>query len=443
MPRPRLCKAGRVSEREAIARLYRRAGFGLAPGELDDLESMGVDTVIDRLVDPASHAIPAGPEDLWAGLEFPLFDSGAGATLAVTRWLDHLRDAARSFEEWMAWYWHGHLVSNVGELDASLVPMMTAQLNLFRRAGMGSFATLLRAITIDPAMLSYLDGGQSTGTSPNENYAREMLELFALGIGEYTEADVAAGARALTGWRVRLEQTGSSIDPTRAIAYFDPSIHDDTPQHYLGRTGVHDLGTVIEAVVGHEACSRFVATRFGRSVLGPDADPGLLADLGRAFRDAELDLPVLARGVLEAVADDRVTPMTLGPMPWLLAAQRATGAVLAADDRYWGLWVAGHLPMWPPNVGGWPAGATWLSSSTMAARFNLASQVAAATPESNPARRAAAQGDLAVLADALGRPEGFAASTNEVLAGLGSDAHRDAGIKVLSVALASPDLAMA
>ena len=113
MPRSRLCKADGVSERAAIARLYRRAGFGLAPGELDDLESMGVDTVIDRLVDPASHAIPAGPDDLWAGLEFPILDTGGSSVIAVTRWLDHLLDASRPFEEWTAWYWHGHLVSSI------------------------------------------------------------------------------------------------------------------------------------------------------------------------------------------------------------------------------------------------------------------------------------------------------------------------------------------
>lgn len=432
-----------MSEREAIARLYRRAGFGLAPGQLDELTALGVDTVIDRMVDPASHGIPAGPADAWVGLEFPLYDTGTGSNTAVNRWLDHLSEAPRAFEEWMAWYWHGHLVTNVGELDASLVPMMTKQLNLFRRAGLGSFATLLREVTIDPAMLSYLDGTESTGDSPNENYSRELLELFALGIGNYTEEDVAAGANALTGWRVRLDPTWSTTDPARPVTYFDPSAHDDAPQQYLGRSGVHDLDTVIDAVVDHAACADFVAGRFGRSVLGPEADESLLAGLASRFRDADLDLRVLARGVLEAVADGRVSDMIQGPMPWLLSAQRATGAVLTADERHWSLWEAGHLPMWPPNVGGWPGGTTWLSSSSMAARFNLASSVAAATPASSPARAAAVDGDLAVLADALGRPEGFSVSTLDVLRDLAPDARRDAGTEVLTVALASPDLAMA
>lgn len=430
-----------MSEREAIARLYRRAGFGLAPGELDDLEALGVDTVIDRMVDPASHGVPAAPVDLWADVTFPFTDTGGGAVSAVTVWLDHLLTTDRAFEEWMAWYWHGHLVSSLAVV--AFPPKMTAQINLFRRHGLGPYPELLRATTIDPAMLSYLDGVDSTGRHPNENYSRELLELFALGVGNFTEADVLAGARALTGWRVRFADTGSTVDPVRSVTYFEPAEHDDTDQRYLGRRGVHDLDTVIEAVVGHEACAGFVATRFGRAVLGPEADQGLLDDLSDRFRAADLDLRELARGVLEAVARGRVTSLVLGPLPWLIAAQRATGAVLGADDRYWGLHDAGHLPMWPPNVGGWPGGATWLASSTTAQRYNLAGAVAAASPEDNSARAAAAAGDLAALADALGRPDGFTPATTDALADLGAAARRDGGVGLLAVALASPDLVMA
>jgi uncharacterized protein (DUF1800 family) len=423
-----------VSDREAIARIFRRAGFGLRPGELDELEAQGVDTVIDQLVDPAAHDVPAGPDDLFAGVRLPLVDSTEAALRASSTWMDHLLVASRPFEEWMAWYWHGHLVSSAAEVP--FVPMLTEQVGLFRRRGLGSFRTLLRETTVDAAMLQYLDGGESTGTNPNENYAREMLELFALGIGQYDEDDVAAGAQALTGWRIRLSRI-DAVEEFAVSVWFDPASHDDAPQRYLGRTGVHDLETVIDAVVEHEACAGFVAGRFGRAVLGPEAEPALLEDLGRRFRDADLDLRVLARGVLEAVAEGRVSGLVLGPMPWLLSAQRATGATLPGDDRYWSLYDAGHVPLWPPNVGGWPGGSTWLASSTTVQRYNLAGKVAAAAPEDNPARQAAADGDLDVLADALCRPEGFTAPTREALGSLGVD---DGGVGVLTVALASPDL---
>jgi len=430
-----------MSEREAIARLYRRAGFGLAPGELDALERLGVDAVVDRLVDPAAHGIPPSPDDLWEDVELPLADSTEGSVRAVDRWIEHLLVTERPFEEWMAWYWHGHLVTSIA--DIAFVPRMTAQVNLFRRAGLGSFRALLREVTIDPGMLAYLDGEESTGDSPNENYAREMLELFSLGIGNYTEDDIAAGARALTGWRVRLVPTGSAVDPVRARSWFDPSAHDDTRHRYLGRDGVHDLDTVIDAACSQDACAPFVTRRFGTAVLGPDADAGLLRDLARRFRASDLDVRVLARGVLEAVAEGRVAGLVLGPFPWLLAAQRATGAHLEPRRRYWTLYDAGHLPMWPPNVGGWPGGPTWLASSTTAQRYNLAGEVATSTPEDNVARRAAADGDLEALADALGRPEGFRPSTVEALTELRGTAREDGGLALLTVALASPDLVLA
>ena len=429
------------NEREAIARLYRRAAFGLAPGELDVLEALGVDAVIDRLVDPDAHGLPPAVADPWAGVDLPLADSGGGALNAADRWLDHLVAAERPFEEWMAWYWHGHLVSSVAVVVH--IPTMVQQIRLFRRAGLGPFADLLRAITVDAAMLRYLDGGQSTGAAPNENYSRELLELFSLGVGAYTEDDVQAGARALTGWRIDADITNPDPLQSAGRGVFVAADHDDTPQRYLGRHGVHDVDGVIDAVVGHEACSSFVAARFGRAVLGPEVEPDLLVQLGRRFRDADLDLRVLARSTLEAVAEGRAAGLVLGPMPWLLGALRATGAAIDPVARYWSLYDAGHLPLWPPNVGGWPGGATWLTSSTTAHRYNLAGTVAAATPEGNPARRAAADGNLDALADALGHPAGFRPATRAALTDLAGSRRRDGGVSVLAVALASPDLVQA
>ncbi len=429
------------NEREAIARLYRRAAFGLAPGELDELAALGVDAVIDCLVEPDRHGVAPAPADPWAGVDMPLADGGGGALNASSRWMDHLLAAARPFEEWMAWYWHGHLVSSMAVVVH--VPTMVNQIRLFRRSGLGPFAGLLRAITVDAAMLRYLDGGDSTGSAPNENFSRELLELFALGVGAYTEGDVQAGARALTGWRIDADITNPDPLQSAGRGVFVAADHDDTPQRYLGHDGVHDVDSVIAAVVEQEACADFVAARFARAVLGPGADTALLADLGRRFRASDLDLRALARATLEAVAEGRTAGLVLGPLPWLLAAQRATGATIDRIERYWTLYDAGHLPLWPPNVSGWTGGTTWLTSSTTAHRYNLAGLVAGATAEDNPARRAAAQGDLGALADALGRPEGFGPATRDALSDLATSRPDDGGISVLAVALASPDLVQA
>ena len=368
-----------------------------AEGEERVLEGLGVDAVIDRLVDPDAHGVPAAPTDPWAGVELPLADGGQGAANAVDRWLDLLLTADRPLDEWMAWYWHGHLVSSVAVVVH--VPTMVGQIRLFRQAGLDSFPDLLRAVTVDAAMLRYLDGGDSTAGAPNENYSRELLELFALGVGNYTEDDVQAGARALTGWRIDADIANPDPRAAAGRGVFVAADHDDAPQRYLGRQDVHDLDTVIDAVVSHEACAPFVAARLGQAVLGPDVDPALLA------------------------------------------AQRATGAALDPTARYWSLYDAGHLPFWPPNVGGWPGGANWLTSSTTAQRYNLAGLVAAASDPDGPARRAAAAGDLPALADALGRPAGLRPATAAAVADVAST--RDDGLAALVVALASPDLVLA
>jgi len=423
------------SSRESTAWLHRRVGFGLEAGRLEELAAAGVDVAIDRLVDPDGHDIPPTADDLWAGMELAAADAQERRRLgaaAIDRWLSTFTTTERPLEEWMAWFWHGHFVSSA--MDVQSPVRMVDQMNLFRRLGLGDFRTLLREVTVDPAMLIYLDGAQSTAAHPNENYGREMLELFALGIGQFDEPDVQAAAAALTGWRIR---------PGTGQAFFAPRQHDDTRRTLLGVGGVHDLETVVDAVVGHEACAPFVAGRLAEAILGPDVDDGLVESLGRDFAASGLEIRPLVRSILEAGAiDDAGGPLVDGPLPWLMGAQRATGARLPLEVRLRGLNDAGHLPWLPPNVGGWPGGSAWLGSSTTAARFNLAAAVAQAVPEDNPAHRAASSGDLDGLAVSLLRPEGFSAPTRDALAEAGGTG-RGAAVAVLTTALASPDLVLA
>ena len=419
-----------MSDREHLARIHRRIGFGLAEGELDALEDEGTSAVIDRLVDPDGAGVPAAPEDLWAGLDL----SGREPEVrrehtieAIGVWLDAMGATQRPLEEWMAWFWHGHLVTETRVVQ--FVPPMTRQINMFRRLGLGNLRDLLYETTVDPAMLVYLDGATSTGASPNENYGRELLELFALGIGNYTEADVRAAATALTGWRVRRE-TGE--------AYFVPRRHDDTPQRLLGASGVHDVDSVVDAVVAHDACAPFIAGTLARAVLGPQVSDELVEDLASDFRSSGLELRPLMRAILE-VDEDEWSPMVQGPMPFLVSSEKATGATLG-QLRLRMLREADHLPWVPPNVGGWPSGTAWLTSSTTAARYNIAAAIASVAPESGAARQAAAGADYDVLADLLSRPEGFDDTTLDALDQLPGSGDR--GVSRLTLALASPDLVL-
>ncbi|MBX3284572.1 MAG: DUF1800 family protein [Actinobacteria bacterium] len=429
-----------TSDRSAIAWLHRRVGFGLAPGELDRLEELGVDAVVDRLVDPDRHGA-APRRDPWQGLRFSQVPTQgtnyrAESVAAIGAWMDHLSSTGRPTESWLTWFWHNHFPTAVAKVR--LAGLMVTQLRLFQRAGSGSFAALLRGVTVDPAMLVWLDGRENTKATPNENYGREVMELFALGVGHYTEADVKACAAALSGWKLAPGATTASR--------FVPAQHDARPQRLLGRT-VTDVDSVVATLVAQPACPVHIAGAFQDAILGT-ADAGLTADLARRFRASNLSVRTLLRATIEAGLARLDGPpsarpdVVVAPAPWLAAARRATGGTVSRQDGARHLLAAGQIPMNPPNVGGWPGGPAWLSTSTTVARANLAAAIAATTKDSSPVLRAAASGDDARLADLLCRPEGFGRATRNALA----DARRAGGrpgVAALAVALASPDLTVA
>ena len=428
-----------VDDRTAIAWLHRRVGLGLAPGELDGLVPLGVDAVVERLLAPGANGVDEQP-DPWTplGLTYDRDNARDQAKAAIAVWIPAMATTPRPTESWLTWFWHGHFATSIAKVR--FASLMVEQIRLFQHMGAGPFADLLRAVTTDPAMLVWLDGRENTRNTPNENFGREVMELFSLGIGSYTEDDVAAAAGALSGWK--LQRT----EPVTAMLVANR--HDDRPRTYLGNTGVQDVDGVIDAITAQPECSRFVAGRLADAVLGEAADDGLISDLAATFRAADLDLGVLLRAVVEAGLarlDGRpedLPPVVVAPVPWLVAGLRATRSrpkdkVLAAELK-----AAGQVPMAPPNVGGWPGGAAWLGSSTTLARFNLAVAVAQATGADAPVRRAAAEGPDDELADLLGRPEGFGPATLAAV----DDARRSGGppgVAPLTVALASPDLVVA
>lgn len=424
-----------AATRSAIAWLHRRAGFGLAPGALDAAVAAGLPATLDKLVDPGAHGVASNP-DPWAGVALAkptrVTDSNVAqaqtqAQKAIDAWSHHLAVTPRPLEDWMAWYWHGCLVSG---LDKVVYPVyVVEQLRAYRSLGLGRFADLLKASTIEPAMLWYLDGAASTGASPNENHGREILELFSLGIGNYTEADVRAASRVLTGWTVRLGRVDATFDARR---------HDASPQALLGRSGVSNLDGLIDAITNHPACAPFVTRRLAEAMLGPGLPDDLIGDLAATFRSSGLVVRVLVRAILEAGLAGQGRELVLAPVPWLAAAERATGGRPAQFVRLLGLVNAGQYPFFPPDVSGWPDGSHWLSSSAVVARFNLAQAVADVAPASGAAMVAANARDAARLADVLGRPDGFSETTRAALA-----ATPGVGREFLAVALASPDLMLA
>ncbi len=416
----------------ANAWLWQHAAMGAAPADLDRLTGRSVAEAVEWFVDPAGSGAAAAP-DPWAGLDLAVArDDNRGrreASLrAIEAWVASMIESPQPLLEQMTWFWHGHLVSALSEVRDSR--LMVRQLRLFRSQALdGDLRTLLREVTVDPAMLLYLNGAQSTGEAPNENYSRELLELFALGIGNYTEADVQAGARALTGWSI------DRRDPTGSPALYRPRRHDDTPQRYLGVDGVHDVDTVIDAVLAHGACGPFVARSIARHLLGPGLPVELTDTWGRDFAaDGYRFRPLLRTILLHGASDpSALTSEVVSPLPWTVAAMRALELRSVPRGAALLLRSAGQVPMAPPNVAGWPRGTAWLSTTPVLARANLALQLAAAAPTEGAARRAVVAGDLAMLATSLG----VAAFSDQTAAAIRSAA---SPVEGLAAALVSDDV---
>ncbi len=409
-----------MDERARIARLHRRFGFGLQAGELDAAISSGLDAEVKRLTAQPTAPLP----DPFEGKDLS-FETGANKDrqrTVVDIWLDQMVTGG-SMEDRIAWFWHGVLVSGIAKVkDAE---SMATQIKLLWKFGLGSLPELYKAITIDNAMLYYLDGRDSVKGKPNENYGRELMELFALGVGNFTETDVKAAAIALTGWTSK-----RNGEPAKLAA---PK-HDDTPQVLLGVSGVHDVDTVIAAVMQQPACAQLIAGKLGRATLGPGLDAAVITQLADGFRASGFNIRTLILALVDLHrADVDGGPIVLAPTPWLVMAQRATGAQLKPDSRLNGLRAAGQVPFDPPNVAGWPGGQAWYSSASMVGRLNLATAIAAATPPTSPALAAAKAGDWVTLSRTLGLPTDFSAQSISGLA-----VAKDAFVR-LALALVTPE----
>ena len=424
-----------VNEHEKVLWLARRAAFGFAPGELEQFEPKGAAAYLDRLVDPDANGVAAAPDPFADIVE--VTDQQDNKTRAemiqkfTYSWIDHMVTTPRRLDEMMTWFWHDHFAVQTAVVRSGR--LMADHINLLRKNALGNFRTMAREVTTHAAMLIYLDGAKNTNRAPNENYGREFLELFTMGIGNYTEADVRAAAVALTGWQVLLRD---GARPT-----FNARLHETRPQTLLGKS-VNDVDSVVNTAVDHPATASFIANKIAAFFLGPDVDASLVAGFAATFKAANFELRPLVRAVLQAGIDGKGVPIAQSPLVWWVATRRATG--VAPDPRTVVRYLdsAGQVPGSPPNVGGWPGMTAWLGASPTAMRATLASIAAEAVAANSALLTAAAKGDLDRVAALLNVSSSFAPSTAAAIQKLGGCGSRP-GVGALTVALASPDVLVA
>ncbi len=370
--------------RQRAAHLYRRAGFGATPEELDLAVSAGREGAVDRLVN--FETIPTTQLDnLLASYRFDLTtfytsddERGYSQFTDLQRWW-YLRMVytPRPLEEKLTLFWHNHFASSFSKVD--LPPLLYAQNNLFRRLCAGRFGTLLLEVAKDPAMLFYLDNNTNVKDNIQENWGRELLELFTMGVNQYTQSDVRAAATAFTGW------TTESDPPYRFV--FDPEQHDFGLKTFLGRTGNFDGGDIITLLSERPETAEFLTSKLGRFFLGRNPRRGLARRLQQVFLASDGDIKSLVRAILESGDFDESAgrnDQIKSPTELFVGAVRALRASTDGSGLANYALLAGQVPFAPPNVAGWPAltygGYRWFNTGAYVGRLNFANDLAGARP---------------------------------------------------------------
>lgn len=362
----------------AVEHLLNRAGFGARPGEIARWVEAGPALTVEELLAPPDWAEPPvvrvlapdkrrlrglSPEERRDRIHEARRADRAQGRAYLVGWIEGMLRGEAPLLDRMTLFWHGVFTSQASKVQAS--HEMVGQSLFLRAHALGNYGALLRGILRDPAMLVYLDNDESDAARPNENLARELLELFSLGEGRYTEADVRDTARALTGHGV----------DRRAGYVFDARGHDTGTKTVLGISGPLDLDDVVDAILEQPACGRHVAGRLIAYLEGVPPDPDRLERYAALLRDSDYELePVLRALFLDpdfyrpAVVGARV----LSPIDYLVGCARRLGAEPPGAAVLVGAALLGEELFEPPNVKGWEGGDAWISTATLIDRGNLA-----------------------------------------------------------------------
>ena len=370
------------------ARVLRRAGFGVTGSQVDAVAGQNWSKYVDAALGADPDADPgavATPMPTPPALRRP----GKGASVADRKdfnqqvngqltelsdwWVRRMVAVRQPIHEKLTLLWHNHFATSAQKVRSA--SDMAAQNRKLRSLSLGDFRTLAYAMLTDAAMMHWLDAQTSTAKAPNENLAREFMELFTLGHGNgYTEDDVRQGARALTGWVIR---------PATGLTMMLPKRHDNTAKTIFGARRNFDAGGFCDAVLAQPKSPQYVAGRLWQQ-LASDTPPSppALDRLVTAYGPAR-NLRALTHAILtddEFVGSRAAIVNT--PVEWLVGVVRALGVSVDAPARLKmvnsALHALGQRPFYPPDVGGWPHGRVWMSTASADVRMRAASQLARA-----------------------------------------------------------------
>lgn len=364
-------------QRLETSRLLQRFGFGPRPGEYAKALKNGVEATRTALL--TVPAVDAGaaqvvePEITDLGKR-PAANSAEIVPFSIALrnqtqqmslwWLDRMAMSDHGLTEKMTWFWHGHWATSIQKLNYAM-PMFIQNKTL-RANSLGNFKTMSRAMINDAALQFWLDGQESTAKAPNENLGRELMELFVLGVGRYTEDDVKASSRALTGYQV---------EKSSGVVTFNAKRYDAKPVTILGTTKVFTGDTLSDFLVARDDNATFIAERLWYRFISSTEDMPKSFSAKSALANRDIAAAVAAMANDPAIRDSK-NDLVKSPVEWFIAACRAlelTPSNLKTPGQLFNyLDKLGQVPFNPPNVGGWPAGGAWLSSATAQYRIAFA-----------------------------------------------------------------------
>ncbi len=404
----------------SAAHLLNRAGFGGAPRDIQELLDLGPDEAVSYLVDyektPDTTSAPdwARPDsdredrlrqiqslnrqerqtasdaekteigEKRRELQQQLQREQQGQLQELREsWLQRMAGGPRPLQEKLTLFWHGHFATSAVKVRDAY--FMWRQIQTFRELASGNWLEMLQAVATDPAMLIWLDQAQSRKEHPNENFARECMELFSLGEGHYTEKDVTEAARAMTGW---------SLERDAEKYRYRPGIHDSGVKTVLGTTGRLTGRDVLEIIVARPQASRFITGKFWNFFASDSPGAPLLDALTETFRAHDNNFKPLLRTMFRC--EEFYAPSVIGsqiksPVEWLIGSVRMLERSLPpANISAQMLRSLGQDLLNPPNVKGWDGGLSWITTNTLLSRYNHARLLVMGQPTPLPAAKPAA-----------------------------------------------------
>ena len=364
-------------QRLEIARLFHRTGFGPKPGEFAAALSAGVAATRSKVLSPPSTVSFVTPPALTDLGPRPAPNSPAVVEfsqqlryqnqLLFMWWLDEMVTSPHTLQEKMTWFWHGHWATSIGKVNYAL-PMFNQNVTM-RKFALGNFKDFAKAMFSDGALQVWLDGQENTVKAPNENFSREMMELFTLGVNRYTETDVKELARAFTGYQV---------SRSSGVVTFNARRRDAAAVTVLGKTAVMSPEEVIDHLVSQDNSALFIAERVWYRFVSSQEPLPQNHPMVKAF--ANRDLSALMNSLIESSAfSQEKNSMVKSPIEWFVGLCRAlaiTPSQLPSPTKLYNyLEMLSQVPFSPPNVGGWPADQAWLSSASAQFRVSFATSI--------------------------------------------------------------------